>query len=169
MELTKEQKYKIFLEEKERLKKEQEQQERDLIDSLTPEEKQNIVEEIEARNTVYVTEKDLLYPDEKQTKKYIILIALAAMSLFIHVFIGAIFLISVISYYVYLGITHKMIMDPNVKYYCPKCDHEHINIIRVEEKNEQERTGSIKATCFSCNQEFRLAVDKVVLQKMNIS
>lgn len=168
MELTKEQKYKIYLEEQDRLKKEQEQQERDLINSLTDDEKHKIVEEIEARNTVYVTEKDILYPDEKRIKKYTILFALAVMSLFINVFIGAVFLIGVFSYYVYLGISKNFIMEPNIKYICPKCNREHINIVRVEERNEQKSTGSIKATCLECKYKFRLVIGDAVLQKLNI-
>lgn len=168
MELTKEQKYRIYLEEQERLKEEEKKLERDLINSLTDEDKQKIIEEIEARNLIYVTEKDILYPDKKQTRNYGVFFTLAVMSLFINVFLGAVFLISVIGYYVFLGATNRMIMDPNISYHCPRCEQKHINIIRPEEKQQQQRTGSIKATCLVCKYKFRLVVGDVVLQKLNI-
>ncbi|MFT9600281.1 hypothetical protein [Mesobacillus sp.] len=166
MELTKEQKYKIYLEEKERLK---EEQERDLINSLTEEEKQKIIKEIEANDTVFVTEKDILYPNEKQTKKYTIFFALAVMSMFINIFFGAALLTAIFIYSVYLGVTNRMIMEPNIKYHCPKCDQKHINIIRKEEEHQQQKTGSIRAKCLVCEYQFRLVVGDTAIQKLKIN
>ncbi|MFC0476834.1 hypothetical protein ACFFHF_16650 [Robertmurraya beringensis] len=159
MELTKEEKYKIYEEEKERLRQIEEEAERKRLDSLSPEEKKKIFAELESRNTLVVNGNNLIY--HKSKVLFIISIAITIIVFFINIYAG----IGVLIATIYLEFFKKNDGILKLKYNCPKCNHLHSNVLRNEEIAEQRKNGFIKAKCLSCSHVFQLNVEEDVLKK----
>ena len=166
MDLTEKEKYQIFLEEKEKQKKREEEEKLRL---LTEEDRQRIFNEFNEKKIVYVGKEDIVYP--KLTLNFYgwaFGIGFFLFFVFINM-IGAVFAF-VIAFILFIILQMKgiILITPQIKYSCPKCNHTHTNILRPEEKQEMQTTGRIKAGCKGCHDEFQLHVEDIVLNEVTV-
>ena len=168
LELTKDEKYKIYIEEKERLLKEEQLIEKKKLDTLTDASRFRIYNEMESKNTINVKEQDLQFPDKKKKRNFEILAGVVGVSFFINVIFGFLLLMAFAIYYGFQFFKGGINFEPMISFRCPKCDHKHRNFIRKAEEQEQKIFGGIQATCLSCKHTFRLVVEENVLSKLKI-
>lgn len=166
LELTKEEKYKIYLGEKEK----NEQKEKQRLQEITDEQKQQIYNEYKEKEVVYVSDKDVLYPNVSLKVFSIIFgIVVAFIALFnfllgLLVMIGAFFGFVALYFYNY----KSFLLFPEIQYKCPICNSEHHNRTRIEEQREMEATGYVKAVCKKCGAKFNLVVEANVFQILDV-
>lgn len=162
MGLTKEEKYKIYLQEKERLANEEQQIETAKLQTLTDEDRLKIFNEIESKNTVFVNKEALIIPG-KNTAFNIGAFVVGA-SFFVHIGLGLILLAVFVIYHGARIVTgNPVILSPMISFKCPKCDHLHKNFIRKDEFIEHKNTGKLRAGCLNCKDKFQLVIEESVL------
>lgn len=163
MSLTNEEKHKIYLEEKERLAKLEEEK----LKNISPEEKQKIYREFMDNKVLFLDQNHIVQPNSSNAVIAVIGGIGLTIAFFIFGFSGII--IWVILYAVILAVLYRnkvLIPSPELKYSCPDCNHTHINFIREFEEQEMNTNGFIKAKCVKCNSDFKVVVDKEVLSSV---
>ena len=159
MNLNEEEKFKIYQEEK------QSSETKNRNANLTEEEKQKKFNEMYHKN-VYINKQNLLLPNKQHKIISIIIFAIIFAILFIFFGIGVAIKCSIAFFIIYfiLGVATLITISPLIKYSCPFCRTKESNAIRKEQKEEQKRTGSIKAYCCNCEMYYKLIVTKDVLE-----
>ncbi|HWL23350.1 MAG TPA: hypothetical protein VNR38_06310 [Ureibacillus sp.] len=173
MNLTNEEKYKIYLEEKKRIEIEEEvkrkQREEDMINSLTEVEKKDIYNEINEKRIVYAGKNDIKQP---QITDNAIgwLSGLGFVFIYFFVSMSGAFIFGIGWFILYMILRSKKILitTPEIQYKCPICNHNHTAFLRIEEKNEMLSNDYIKARCFRCSENFSLVIDKSILDSITL-
>lgn len=163
MNLTDAEKYKIYLEEKERLKSQEEHK----LKNIPIEEKEKIFKEFQDNKIVYVDMENVIFPRfSLKHVSWIWGIGIVIVYYFISILGTFLWLIGFPILVIILGVRNVTLFSTAIRYSCPDCNHVHQNNIRVEEKKEMEITGYIKAKCFKCSCNFNLIVEKKVFSEV---
>ena len=166
MELTKEEKYKIYLGEKEKNEKIEKQR----LLEITDEKKQQIYNEYKEKRVVYVSVNDVLYPKVSLNVYSITLGSVAAFITLFNFFFGVLFVIGafLVSVVLYFYNYKSFLLFPEIQYTCPICNQDHHNRSRLEDQREMEATGYVKAKCKKCGANFNLVVEENVFEILNV-
>jgi len=153
MNLTPQDKVKIFQEEWDARQEEAEVNKKRRIEMLTQEEREQIFNELNEVPAVFMDEKDITKPHKGSNIMEKIISGIIGISFFIFSFKIAIIIVVV-------GIIIICNMGScfyKLRYSCPACDHQREYSIHAEkDQKDLQELGYIRAKCPKCSQEFNL-------------